>query len=159
MSIADEIDRLEQQRSQGSLTDAEFAEAKRQLLDGQPQDVQHFGEPQLFGMDEKLWCTLMHLSQLIYWTGAGLLVPIVMWYLSKDESELARRHGTRMMNWLISEVIYVGAAIVLTVVLIGIPLLLVLGVLGIVFPVMAAIKCQNDEVWSYPLTIRFFSED
>ncbi len=37
---------------------------------------------------------------------------------------------------------------------IGGPLLIVLGVLGVVFPVIAAIKANNGVVWQYPLTIR-----
>jgi uncharacterized Tic20 family protein len=41
--------------------------------------------------------------------------------------------------------------------IIGIPLLVAVAVLSIVFPIVAAIKASNGEVWKYPLTIRFFN--
>jgi uncharacterized Tic20 family protein len=39
---------------------------------------------------------------------------------------------------------------------IGFGLLMILGVLSIVFPVIAGIKANNGEVWRYPLSIRLF---
>jgi uncharacterized Tic20 family protein len=41
-------------------------------------------------------------------------------------------------------------------VLIAIPLLIALGVIGIIFSIVAAIKANNGEVWKYPLAITFF---
>lgn len=162
MSISDEITRLEQLRSQGSLTDDEFAQAKRQVLDG-AADVGYAPERtgQLFGISENIWCVLMHLSQLSFITGVGILLPILMWAVSKDESELARRHGNRMMNWIISFIVYAAVAGVLCWFLIGFPVLVVLVILNVAFPIMAAIKCLNEEeeVWSYPMAIRIFDED
>jgi len=45
----------------------------------------------------------------------------------------------------------------LFVVLIGIPLLIALAILAIVFPIVAAIKANNGQVWKYPLSIPFFN--
>ena len=101
----------------------------------------------------------MHLSPLASWSGIGIILPIVMWAISKDESDLARRHGARMMNWLISSVIYAGVGVVLSLVFIGIPILIVLAICGIAFPILAALKCNNNELWSYPMAIRFLDED
>ena len=159
MSISDEISRLEQLRSQGSLTDDEFAEAKRRVLDGDSETVYVESDGKLFGIAESTWCMLMHLSQLISWSVIGLIAPIVMWALSKDESELARRHGSRMMNWLLSSIIYAAIGAVLIWVIVGIPILLAVFLLNIVFPIMAAMKCNDGEVWSYPMAIRIFDED
>jgi uncharacterized Tic20 family protein len=39
---------------------------------------------------------------------------------------------------------------------IGVPLLIILGVLGIIFPIIAGIKANNGEVWKYPGAIGFF---
>ncbi len=89
---------------------------------------------------------------------AGIVVPIVMWILSKDESELARRHGASMMNWLISSIIYALVSLILVFVAIGIPMLVILAILHIAFPIIAAVKAHEGKMWSYPLTIRFFPE-
>ena len=39
--------------------------------------------------------------------------------------------------------------------LVGFLLLPVLAVLGIVFPIIGAVKANNGEFWEYPLTIKF----
>ena len=111
-------------------------------------------------MAEQTWCTLMHLPQLLLFAGGfGIAVPIIMGVLSKEDSDLARRHGNRMMNWLISSFIYLVISGLLVLVLLGIPLLIAVAILTVVFPVMAALKANEGQLWSYPLTIRFLQED
>ncbi|MCK5280750.1 MAG: DUF4870 domain-containing protein [Cyclobacteriaceae bacterium] len=46
-------------------------------------------------------------------------------------------------------------AIVFVFILIGIPILIVLAILQVVFVIIAAIKADNGELFHYPLTIRF----
>lgn len=159
MSLAYELRELEDLRARGTLSDAEFEQAKARLLNSEP--VYHAAQPDglICGIGESNWCMLMHLSQLLTFSMAGIVVPIVMWILSKDESEAARRQGACMMNWLISSLIYAVLSVILIFVAIGIPLLIVLGILQIVFPIMAAIKAHEGQTWSYPLAIEFFQED
>lgn len=152
----EEINRLDELRSRGSLTDDEFAQAKRRILSDHP-DADQSGL--IYGIRDETWCVLMHLSQLITWSVVGVLAPIAMWAFSKDQSDLARRHGARALNWLISSIIYMAIGGILTPALIGIPILLTVAVLHVIFPIMAAIKCHNGELWSYPLAIRFLDED
>ena len=45
----------------------------------------------------------------------------------------------------------------LVFVLVGFPLLGILGVLSIVFPIIGAVKANEGTVWTYPLSIKFFS--
>ena len=40
-------------------------------------------------------------------------------------------------------------------IIIGIPILFVLGILAVVFPIIGAIKAYNGELWEYPMAIRF----
>lgn len=60
-----------------------------------------------------------------------------------------------VVNWLISSLIYALVAGLLTMVLIGIPLLIALYVCGLVFPIIGGIRANNGELWKYPLTIEF----
>jgi uncharacterized Tic20 family protein len=164
MTIADELARLQALRDSGALTEIEFEEAKRIALSDQPGDAAPiFGGThvpgQILGVNESTYCTLMHLSQLLVLSGLGIVVPIVMWILSKDQSELARRHGNRMMNWFVSSLIYAAVAGLLCFVLVGIPLAILLLILDFVFPIMAAAKANEGKLWSYPWAIRFFDED
>ncbi|MEL6557983.1 MAG: DUF4870 domain-containing protein [Bacteroidota bacterium] len=112
-----------------------------------------------WGMDTKQFCMLIHLAQFAGYIVpfAGLILPIVMWTSNKDLNPEVDRHGKSIMNWIISLFIYSVVATVLTFVLIGIPLLLVLVVLSIIFPIMGAVKAGNGEHYEYPLTIKFFS--
>ena len=64
-----------------------------------------------------------------------------------------------MMNWVISSVIYAVIGAALFWVLIGIPILLAVVVVNVVFPTVAAVKCIGGETWSYPLVVRIFDED
>lgn len=168
MGITDEIERLEGLRRDGVLSDDEFQQAKHRVLadansSHRPSDGIGYADDtaiRIHGLPEKTWCTLMHISQLLIFAGGvGIVVPIVLWAISKDESDLARRHGARMMNWLISSFIYTVVSGILVLFVIGIPLLIGLLTLDVVFPVMAAIKANEEKLWSYPMTIKFLDED
>lgn len=158
MTLANELRDLEELRANGSLSEEEFQQAKAQLLNSGPEKYGKQAVGQVCGIAENTWCVLMHLSQLLTFSMAGIVVPVVMWILSKDESEVARRQGAAMMNWLVSSLIYALISFLLVFVVIGIPMLIVLAVLQMVFPVVAAIKAQEGTVWSYPMAIRFFPE-
>jgi uncharacterized Tic20 family protein len=99
----------------------------------------------------------MHGLQLISWTGLGVVAPIVMWVLGRDDSRDVDRHGRIIVNWMISSLIYLGVSFVLLLVLIGWPMLLVLGALWIIFPVIGTLKALDGKAWKYPLSIEFFA--
>ena len=66
-------------------------------------------------------------------------------------------HGKNAANWLISAAIYAVVSVLLVFVVIGIPMLIALGAASIAFPIIAAIKANNGELWKYPLAITFLS--
>jgi len=105
------------------------------------------------------WAMFLHLSLLagLAAPGAGLVAPILIWQIKKTEYPELDDHGKAVVNWIISFVIYVTVSALLVMVVVGIPLLVVLGVLAVVFPIVGAIKANNGEVWNYPMSIRFFS--
>jgi hypothetical protein len=53
---------------------------------------------------------------------------------------------------MISFAIYAAVA---TITIIGIPVAVVIGILYIVFVIIATVKANNGEYWKYPLTIQF----
>ena len=159
MSIADQLQKLQQLRETGAIDDQEFAAAKAKLLrdDGNdyaegPLDAESLEEQSRF------WGMLLHLSMLAGYVsaGAGFIAPIVIWQIKKDELPEIDEHGRNATNWLISKLIYFAIFLPLCLVGIGVPLLILLGILGVVFPIVAAIKANNGEVWRYPLSIPFF---
>ena len=158
--ISDELSKLRDLHAQGALSDEEFARAKEQILAGADR---HAGAPQgapasqIYGLDVNTWCMLMHLSQLCNYAFplAGVVIPIVMWAVGRDQSPEADKHGMVIINWMITAIIMAVAFGILSVVLIGIPLLIILGVLGIVFPIIGAVKANDHVLWPYPLSIKF----
>ncbi|CAM1345020.1 DUF4870 domain-containing protein [Tenacibaculum amylolyticum] len=102
---------------------------------------------------------LTHLSQLLdFVTGiGGLIVPLVLWAVKKDEVEGMDEHGKAIINFRISMFLYVLLCIPL-ILLFGLGLLgfLVLGIFYLIFPIMNAIRANNDETPNYPFSISFF---
>lgn len=107
--------------------------------------------------EQKQWGLLLHLSQLanVIIPLAGIIAPIVIWQMKKDEMPALDAHGKMVTNWLISSFIYLVVSGVLTVVLVGLLGLLAVAVMGVVFPIIGGIKANNGELWEYPLTIKF----
>jgi uncharacterized Tic20 family protein len=153
MGMAEEIERLNQLKQSGAISEEEFERGKQALLAGN----QAGGRPP----DLNMWGMFIHLSQFASYILplAGLIVPIVLWQTKKNEGRIIDRHGRIVMNWLITELILGIVFVVLSFVVIGIPFLIALGIVGIIFPIIGAVKASNGEAWPYPLSIRFFRLD
>jgi uncharacterized Tic20 family protein len=108
--------------------------------------------------ETRQWATFLHLSLLagVLVPGAGFVLPIVLWQLKKNELPGIDAHGKMVANWIISSLIYGLICGMLVIFLVGLPLLGLLGLLGTIFPIIGAIKANDGELWSYPLSIRFF---
>ena len=115
----------------------------------QPMSLQTPGQKQT-GM-------FLHLSQLLNFVipFGGVIAPILIWQLKKDEIPALDAHGKMVTNWMISALIYGVVSGILCIVLIGFLGLAALAITGIVFPIIGAIKANNGEFWEYPLTIKF----
>ena len=109
--------------------------------------------------EANMWGMILHLSVFAGYVVpfAGLVAPIVIWQLKKDEFPIIDAHGKNQLNWMISMLIYSALASLMVLIFIGFLLLPVLAVAAIVLPIIAAIKANNGEVWPYPLSIRFLS--
>jgi uncharacterized protein len=107
--------------------------------------------------EQKQMGMFLHLSQLLnlILPPAGIIAPIVLWQMKKEETPALDAHGKMVVNWLISSLIYFAVSGVLCIILIGFLGLLALGIMSIVFPIIGGIKANNGELWEYPLTIKF----
>lgn len=101
------------------------------------------------------WAMFLHLSQLAGYIIplVGLIAPIVIWQMKKDEYPILDEHGKAVVNWIISELIYGAICFALIFIVIGFPMLMILGILAVVFPIIGGIKANNGELWHYPMTI------
>ena len=108
---------------------------------------------------QRQWAMFLHLSTLAGFVVplAALVAPIIIWQIKKQEMPSLDAHGCHAANWIISSVIYGIISAILCLALIGIPMLIALGLVSIIFPVIAAIKANDGIVWRYPLSFTFFT--
>lgn len=144
------------------------APGRKETRDWQPVE----GEPATATTsprDDRQYAMLLHLSALAGFLFGGLLFlgPLIMWLIRKDQSPFVDRHGRAAVDFHISLLIYGLAATLLLVVVavatLGLGILLLIPaiivgallvlVLTIVFPILAALKANDGLEYRYPLAI------
>ena len=105
------------------------------------------------------WALILHLSLLagLVIPLGGLLVPIVIYLLKKDDLPGLEPHWHIVINWIISLLIYAFISTILIFAFgLGILLLWILSLLALIFPIIGGIKANDGIAWPYPLSIQFF---
>jgi len=91
---------------------------------------------------------LAHASALI----ASFFGPILFLILCDDDDELVRENAKNAINFQIMIVVLTLVAAVLILLVIGLFLLPLIGVIDLIFVLIATVKANNNEIYSYPLT-------
>ena len=99
--------------------------------------------------DEKLIAVLIYVLSF----PTPLLGPLVIWLIKKD-SPFIDYHGREYFNFLISYSIYGIIAGLLVLVGIGLLILPILGVLAVVFTIIAAVRAYEGKEYRIPLIFR-----
>ena len=109
--------------------------------------------PPLSPQDERTWAILVHLLPLL---GVGLLAPLVVWLVFRGRGPFLEHPAKESLNLQLTVLIAVAVGTLLSVVLFGIPaLLLVLaGVAWVVLEILAAVAASRWEWYRYPVTLR-----
>ncbi|WP_335964266.1 DUF4870 domain-containing protein [Galbibacter sp. PAP.153] len=97
-----------------------------------------------------------HLSQLLdYVTGfGGLIVPLILWLVNKENVIDMDHHGKSIINFQLSILIYSILSIPLILFFgFGILALIVIGIMAFVFPIVNAIRVSNGQEANYPLSL------
>lgn len=102
--------------------------------------------------NDRIWSMLGHLSPFV---GVGIFFPLVVYLAMRHESEYVACNAREALNFHLSVLIYILCSVPLVFILIGIPLLIVIGLGSLVLGVIAAVKASNGECYRYPLSIRF----
>ena len=114
---------------------------------------------QLSPGEERTWAGAAHWSALVAALLGGLsfLGPLLVLLIQGNKSPYVRRHAVESLNFQLSLLIYALVSAVLILVLVGLFLLVVVGLMWLIFPILATIKAANGEEYRYPLTIRMVS--
>lgn len=100
---------------------------------------------------DKIWSILSHLS---WFLGVPFLLPLVVYLAMRHDSEYVAANAREALNFHISILIYGLCCVPLTFILIGVPLLVVIGLASLVLAIVAAIKASEGTSYQYPLTLR-----
>ena len=109
-----------------------------------------------------MWNMLCHLSALAGFVipFGNILGPLIVWQIKKNEFPSVEIHGKAALNFQITVVIAALAGIVVAMVLsffcVGyllFPLVMLIGLAGLVFAVIAGIKANNGEDYKYPWSL------
>ena len=110
--------------------------------------------PQAPRGNEKIWSILSHLSALI---GVGLILPLIVYLAMKGDSEYVAANAKEALNFHLSLLLYSLCCVPLIFIVIGIPLLVLIGLASLILAIVAAIKASDGGCYRYPLTIRLVS--
>ena len=101
--------------------------------------------------DQRLWATLDHIGGIFF----GWVSTLVVYLVLKDRGGFIREHSKTALNFHITMVLALIVGWVLTIVLVGFLILAAVYIVIIVFAIIAAMKANSGELYSYPLTIKF----
>ncbi|WP_421918175.1 DUF4870 domain-containing protein [Marinifilum sp.] len=109
--------------------------------------------------DERNWAMYCHLSALamFIFPFGNIIGPLILWSMKKDHSALVDREGKKALNFQISMSIYLFVSAFLIIIGIGILLLIALGLVNLIFVVMAVVKTLTGEDYEYPLSIKILN--
>lgn len=106
------------------------------------------------------WRVLCHagaLAGFLVPAAGHFAVPLIVWLLKRGESAEVDAHGKESLNFQISMLIYNIVAGILCLLLIGIPMLILLHFLNVVFVIIASLRASEGEMYRYPFTIRLLN--
>jgi uncharacterized protein len=105
--------------------------------------------------ETRQWAMFIHFSILAGWVIpiAGLIVPILLWQLKKEQLPGIVPHAHVVLNWIVTSLVYGVICFILTFVLVGVLGFLALGLATLVFAIIGGIKANDGELWEYPGTI------
>ena len=123
-----------------------------------------YGYEEQVSQTDRNWAAASHWGTLVAaWLAMGFLAPLAIMFTVGQQSAFVRRHAVESLNFQISVLIYGAAAILFSIVTIGLGLLVVIPVglvflvAALVFLIQGSIAAVNGREYRYPLTLRFVS--
>lgn len=103
--------------------------------------------------DEKLWATLVHIGGVFF-----SFVPALIGFLVlKDRGPFVRAHTATALNFQITVAIAYAVGGMLSIIGIGFLIIAAVWVIDLVFSIIAAVKANQGQWYTYPMAIPFVS--
>jgi uncharacterized Tic20 family protein len=106
--------------------------------------------------DERQWAMLCHVSAMLMYVTAigGLVAPFVIWLLKREEMPFVADQGKETINFQITILLALAAAVVLMLVVVGFVLFWALLAFHFVVTIVAAVKVTEGVAYRYPFCWR-----
>ncbi|MCP3059858.1 DUF4870 domain-containing protein [Myxococcus sp. K38C18041901] len=105
--------------------------------------------------DEKTMALIAHMGTILgNFVGLGFAVPLVLMLTKGKESSFIREHAVESLNFQITIFIAAVVASITLCVGIGFVLLPLVGVVALVFSIIAGLKANEGQLYKYPFAIR-----
>jgi uncharacterized Tic20 family protein len=110
--------------------------------------------------DERMWGMLCHLSALAGFIGVPLgniIGPLVVWLIKKEEYPFVDSQGKESLNFQIVVTIAVIITIPIAIITCGFGIILTVAVMlaALIFVIIAAVKANAGEEYTYPWNFPF----
>ncbi len=105
--------------------------------------------------NECMWATIVHLSALLGFVLPLLTIiaPLVVWLLKRKEMPFVDEQGKEAINFQLTMLIGFVICIPLMFILIGFVLAAILGVLDLIFIIVAAVNANDGKHYRYPFRL------
>ena len=98
------------------------------------------------------------LSHGAWFLSAPILIPLIIYLVAKNDRTSVPAHAAEAFNFHVSWAIWCLLCVPLIFVFgLGTLLMFGLGIAAFVLTIIAIVKAANDELYRYPLTIRFLN--
>ena len=113
-----------------------------------PPPIQNSNVPS----DQRTMAMLAHLLGIVTW----FIGPLIIWMVNKDDAnkQFVTQQAKEALNFQITVTIAMVICMVLSIILIGALLAPLVGLVSLVFCILAAVKANNGEAYRYPVTLR-----
>jgi uncharacterized Tic20 family protein len=101
--------------------------------------------------DEKLWATLVHLGAIFF----HFLPALIGYFVLRERGPFIREHTRAALNFQLTVLLGYLVGFFTVWILVGYLVLLAVGVLNVVFSIIAAIAANRGEYYTYPVALKF----
>jgi uncharacterized protein len=102
--------------------------------------------------DERILAILSHILAIV--PGIGILGPLVIYLVKKDESGFVAANAKESLNFQITLILAYIISAILIIVIIGAFLLWALTIMNVVLVIVATIKASENRIYRYPFNMR-----
>jgi len=106
--------------------------------------------------DERIWAMLCHFSTFIgfIFPFGNIIAPLIIWLSKREDLPLVADQGREVLNFQISMTIFFIVSALFSIILIGIPFLIGLGIFDFIITIVAAISANDGKPYRYPINLR-----